>query len=70
MNDKDEQDEWRNELMDLEEELIGEMQIEFRDRLQKRLQEKIDGQEQQCEQVRGLKKNDGSGGPSDQPSAS
>jgi hypothetical protein len=54
MNKKDEK--WANELMEEEDQLHEEMQVEFRKRLQTRLQKKLDAKEQNMPELRSLKK--------------
>ena len=51
-------DQWKNELMDEEDQLIEEMNNEFAERLQKRLQKKVEKKEQEMAEVRELKKKD------------
>ena len=56
MNDAN--NDWTNELMETEEELIAEMQVEFRKRLAARLQKKLKTREQNLPEAQRLKKKD------------
>jgi hypothetical protein len=56
MNKNDEK--WANELMEEEDQLHEEMQVEFRKRLQTRLQKKLDAKEKNMPELRSLKKKD------------
>ncbi|MCC5846945.1 MAG: hypothetical protein JJU29_02545 [Verrucomicrobia bacterium] len=57
-----------NELMEEEDALFEEMKVEFRQRLQERLQKKIQTRESAMPEVQRLKKNGGSAGHCDPPS--
>ncbi len=56
MNETNE--DWSNELMELEDELHKEMKEEFRKRLEQRIQKKIKQREQRMSELDGLKKKD------------
>lgn len=58
MNDKN--DEWENELMKVEDDLIEEFHEEFKKRLEQRVQKLIDAKEASMPQIKRLKKNDAS----------
>jgi FKBP-type peptidyl-prolyl cis-trans isomerase (trigger factor) len=51
-------DEWINELMEEEDQLIEEMREEFRKRLEQRLQKRLEAKEQSMPEVGGLKKKE------------
>ncbi len=56
MNETNE--DWSNELMELEDELHKEMKEEFRKRLEQRIQKKIKEREQRMSKRGGIKKKD------------
>ncbi len=53
-----EQDDFENELMKIEDDLLEEMQHEFKKRLEERLQKRIKAKEASMPEVKRLKKND------------
>jgi len=57
-----------NELMDEEDALLEEMKVEFRQRLEERVQKKIHARESAMPEVRRLKKNGGSAALCEPPS--
>jgi len=56
----DQQDEWKNELMEEEDAMIEEMKVEFKKRFKLRLEGKIKAREKSMPEVQRLKKNDAS----------
>ncbi len=51
-------DEWSNELMDIEDQFEEEVREELRKRLERRVQERLGAKERSMEEVEGLKKKD------------